>query len=214
MRKVARQGKIALVVAALVVATVSASAPAVAAPPPAPAATASAGSLLTPLAPGEVEALGEMKLPHRTIVHADGTVEKIADKQVVDALRALAAGCGYACDGKDPNSYVFNGATCASGDYTYTVYSQTPAAGKTFELRFSGLCQTAWTRSCCYVRGGGFGYNTNGTQRSFVYNGGGQYSGSRTWTAMLYNSGSLTYSACIDRVLSGSGHDWACGPRW
>ncbi|MEV7093730.1 DUF2690 domain-containing protein [Amycolatopsis sp. NPDC051045] len=203
MRKVARRGRFSFVVAALVAAALNGR-----------AAAASTGSVLTPPASGEATAIGEMKLPHRTIVHADGTVEKIADKQAVVALRALDGGCGYACDGKDPNSYVFNGATCASGDYTYTVYSQTPAAGKTFELRFSGLCQTAWTRSCCYVRGGGFGYNANGTQRSFVYNSGGQLSGNRTWTAMLYDSGSLTYSACIDRVLTGSGHDWACGPRW
>jgi hypothetical protein len=169
--------------------------------------------------------MGVMRLPHRTIVHPDGTVEKIATPEALAKLTGRKAGgataagtasaravygCGYACDGMDPNSYVFQGSTCNDAETFYSV-SQ---GGATAELRFSSRCQTAWSRTCCYVRAGGFGYTGSGVQRPPVYNLNGVYSGSKVWTAMLYDGSPNTFRACFDLILAGSGHDWVCTLRY
>jgi len=176
---------------------------------------------------GEAAGFGQMTLPHRTIRQADGTVMQIATQEAVRAATAKATmkrltspssigiaavyGCGYTCDDKDPDSYQYAGQTCSSD--AYTMASVTQGAG-TAELRFSSWCQTAWTRSCCYVRGGGFGYTGSGVERKWVYNGNGVYSGSPTWTRMLYDGSPTTYKACFDRILTGSGHDWNCSTEY
>ncbi|GAA1021659.1 hypothetical protein Aple_072440 [Acrocarpospora pleiomorpha] len=178
------------------------------------AATVS-GTMDGPEASAAVDASGRtpFTLPHRVYVREDGSVDTIADPKAVAALRSAAleeGGCGYACDGKDPNSYVWNGSTCNDA----VTVMRHDVENRYAELRYSSRCATAWTRTCCYVRAGGFGYAANGTQRSFVYNSQGVYFGSPVWTAMLYDAGSLTYKACLDRILAGSGHDWACTGRF
>lgn len=162
---------------------------------------------------GDASGRTAFTLPHRTIKNADGSVDTVADPKAVAALRAAAlasTGCGYACDGKDPNSYVWNGSTC--NDAT-TIYRHDEGWAYA-ELRFSGRCATAWTRTCCYARAGGFGYASNGNQRSSVYNYQGVYSGSPIWTAMLYDYGTLRYKACFDRVVAGSPSEWACTAKF
>lgn len=175
-----------------------------AAPAPTAAVAAAADEATSP---------GKVTLPHRTVVNADGSVDVIADPKAVAALRAraaLAGPCGNVCDGKDPNSFRWEGATCSDAD---TIHTHTEGFA-TAELRYSWRCGTAWTRTCCYVRGGGFSYHSGGGYRTWVYNGQGVYSGSKTWTAMLNDYVGLQYEACFDRVLAGAGHEWACTPRF
>jgi hypothetical protein len=152
--------------------------------------------------------MGVMTLPHRTIRHADGRVEQIATPEAVAKVMSATAiyGCGYACDQKDPNSYVFQGSTCSDAETMATV-SQ---GGATAELRYSPRCNTAWSRTCCYVRGGGFGYTGSGVQRDWVYSPWGNTSGSKVWTPMLYDGTPTTFRACFDFILTGTGHDWSC----
>jgi hypothetical protein len=155
-------------------------------------------------------------LPHRTFVRADGSVDVVADPQAVARIRTAAApadaDCGYACDGKDPASYVVAGATCGSDAMTIHRHEVSPAYA---ELRWSPRCGTSWTRTCCYVRAGGFGYTSlTGPERARVTNFSGVYSGTPVWTAMLYNRGTLRYKACLDRVVAGGPSEWSCTPRW
>lgn len=153
-----------------------------------------------------------VRLPHHTYHRADGSVDVIADPEAVAKLQAAAAAtsCGYACDGKDPNSYKFNGSTCNDA---LTIYTHDEGWAYA-ELRFSGRCATAWTRTCCYARAGGFGYTNTGAQRSSVYNYGGVNTGSPVWTAMLNDASSLSYKACFDRVVAGTPSDWACTSKF
>lgn len=208
LKRIARRGRAGVLVAALAVllgalfttggATATAVATTVSGPVDGPEAAA-----------GDASGRTVITLPHHTYVRPDGSVDTVADPKAVASLREAAladGGCGYACDGKDPNSYVWNGATCNDA----VTVARHDEGGAYAELRYSTRCATTWTRTCCYVRAGGFGYAANGAQRSWVYNSQGVYSGSPVWTSMLYDYGSLTYKACLDRILAGSGHDWAC----
>jgi hypothetical protein len=161
---------------------------------------------------GRVHKPSAVTLPHHTYHRADGSVDVVADPEAVAELAAAATAvlCGYTCDGKDPSSYKYDGATCSDARTIYTHDEGWAYA----ELRYSSRCGTAWTRSCCYARSGGFGYNSSGTQRSSVYNYGGVNTGTPVWTAMLYDYGALTYKACFDRVVAGTPSDWACTSKY
>jgi len=169
------------------------------------------GSMARAQAPSRAFQPSPVTLPHHTYIRADGSVDVVADPKAVAALAAAADPlCGYACDGKDPSSYKYDGATCSDARTVYTHDEGWAYA----ELRYSSRCGTAWTRTCCYARAGGFGYNSSGNQRSSVYNYGGVNTGIPIWTAMLYDYGALTYKACFDRVVAGTPSDWACTAKY
>lgn len=165
--------------------------------------------------------IAEVALPSRTIRHADGTVEIVADPAAVRALTqqaSLAGGdaCGSACDGKDPASFL---APMPGGPSNYrycstdaqTIYIVANGESRV-ELRYSPGCRTAWSRGCCYRSLKGYSYYPNGNERLNVLNWHAKTSGTNEWTAMLDDAG-YTYSACRDRQIGGS-PDWHCTSRW
>ncbi|MEU4771146.1 DUF2690 domain-containing protein [Micromonospora sp. NPDC023644] len=187
------------------------------------AASAQAPSSADPTRPTREEAIAkerygrdDVTLPSRTVRHADGSVETIADPAAVRALSStLAAGdaCGSACDGKDPASYL---APMPGGPSNYrycstdavTVYTKSNGYESRVELRYSPGCRTAWTRGCCYTSIAGFSYYSSGNVRLSVYNYDGRYNGSSVWTAMLDDAG-YTYKACYDTQVGGPSV-WSC----
>lgn len=164
--------------------------------------------------------IAEVALPSRTIRHTDGTVEILADPAAVRALTQQASlaggvGCGPACDGKDPASFlapVPEGSRYCSTD-AQTIYVITSSHGRVrAELRYSPGCRTAWTRGCCYSSLKGYSYYPNGNERLNVLNWHAKTSGTTKWTAMLDHAG-YTYRACYDGQIGGS-PDWRCTGRW
>ncbi|MEU4526863.1 DUF2690 domain-containing protein [Micromonospora ureilytica] len=192
-----------------------------------PAASAQASGSAKPTLPTREEAIAkerygrdDVTLPSRTVRHADGSVETIADPAAVRALSStlrVGDSCGSACDGKDPASYL---APMPGGPSNYrycstdavTVYTKSNGYDSRVELRYSPGCRTAWTRGCCYTSIAGFGYYSNGNARLSVYNHDGRFSGSSVWTAMLDDAG-YTYKACYDAQIGGPSI-WSCTSRY
>ncbi|MFI7552007.1 DUF2690 domain-containing protein [Micromonospora sediminimaris] len=194
---------------------------------PSDAAASPAVASAEPAKPTREEAIAkerdgraEVSLPSRTVRHADGSVETIADPAAVRALRStLAVGdaCGSACDGKDPASFLApmpggpsNYAYCSTD--AVTIYSKYNGYDSRVELRYSPTCRTAWSRGCCYTSIAGFGYYANGNLRLSVYNYDGRFNGTNVWTAMLDDAG-YTYKACYDTQIGGPSI-WSCTSRY
>ncbi|MBC8994252.1 DUF2690 domain-containing protein [Micromonospora chalcea] len=164
---------------------------------------------------------GDLDLPYLTRKLADGSIEKFVDPEAeaqILSITAASSGCGSACDGKDPASYLApmpggpsNYAYCSTD--AYTKYSKTSSDGRlTAELRYSPYCRTAWTRGCCYNSMAGFSYYSNGNVRLSVYNYDGRFSGDDVWTAMLDDAG-YTFKACYDGQIGGPS-EWKCTAKW
>jgi hypothetical protein len=148
-----RGRRLAAGVAAVVAATVCASAPAGALAAEAPGAGAAAPG--TEAGPSEARISG-WTLPSRTHTRKDGVVIREAEPAAVQALVVAAAanpGCGYACEGEDPASYLITPPGGPSywyrcGDDAVTVReAYLPGGSSTkVELRYSPRCRTAWAR--------------------------------------------------------------------
>jgi len=183
---------------------------------PAGSASALAGTAGSTATAGAADG---MTLPHRTVWHADGSVEKIADPAAVAALDAATAkqaskaqfliGCGRACDAKDPTSYIFDIGPCSS-DGT-EIYSRT-ADFMSVKLKYSPRCRTTWTIGCCYTALANRSFYSNGTLRAPVYNWDARYQGDWRRTTML-DDANLYNDACFD-VQAGGSPEWWCTSRY
>ena len=58
---------------------------------------------------------------------------------------AATSGCGYVCDGKDPDTY-FARVDGGSGRCGYSAWTETLDSAHGVELRYSSYCRTAWAR--------------------------------------------------------------------
>jgi hypothetical protein len=107
-------------------------------------------------------------------------------------------GCGHTCDGKDPNTYVWNGATCGADAVTKSSASEPGGSSNKVELRYSPRCRTAWGRGRSDYTIDVYSYYSNGSQRAAADSG---YNllvpGSNSnWTAMVNDAG-YTARACM-----------------
>ena len=127
------------------------------------------------------------------------------------ALAATNPGCGYSCDGMDPESIGMEDANggfhlCKNSAITAREIS-IPGNGNV-ELRYSTYCRIAWARG---IAGDGShsikveSFNANGTLRRTELGGGGL-----SYTRVVNDAG-LTARACVFQFASQS---YACTSRY
>jgi hypothetical protein len=124
---------------------------------------------------------------------------------------AANPGCGFSCDGVDPNSAAVedaNGALHLCRDSARTVYSRSEPGNGYVDLRYSSYCRIAWARGVAQeIKVVSFWHQNDpesAARRVEI-----DYSSSGGYTLAVNDAG-LYAEACVYVAYGG----WVCTPRF